>query len=381
MTNNKEIKNKTQEIVENVLAEVRKYNDDLLSENDNQGKTEIKPTTFYLKVCRKTGLPYIGKTRDKNIYKHVSGGSGYREHIAKYGDHFDVIELGVYEYLEDIVAICTKISIDFDIVESDIWLNREVEDGKDGFAAGHSKDFPESHRKRMSESSKGKPKSFSQKAAMKKAQNNQLSGFIVKFPDGREEYMESIWAFSQDNFENGQSANCALRQIAQGKQDYYKGYRVRLATPEEKVRHRKSYEQDNRIYKIKSSEGKEYVTWNLAKFCKERYKSWAKAYYNLNRIALGIQESLYKGKWSAEIINNLEIFNEFNNQRQSNIENEIKAIKKEQKKQAEIQNTILSHIEVIAKGLNITISAVDIIKDRVDVKHLPEQGNGVECEH
>ena len=95
----------------------------------------FKPTYLYIKRHSITGKCYFGKTTRKDPVKYLGSGTDWLFHIKEHGIEF--VETLWFKLFID-KAECTRIALLFseqqDIVKSKIWLNKKVENGRDGGA-------------------------------------------------------------------------------------------------------------------------------------------------------------------------------------------------------------------------------------------------------
>jgi hypothetical protein len=93
-----------------------------------------KPAYLYIKTHNVTGLKYFGKTT-QDPYKYQGSGTQWCKHIEEYG--YDVAtellnEGRPYQNEQDLVEVAVKFSNENNIVSSDIWANKRIENGDGG---------------------------------------------------------------------------------------------------------------------------------------------------------------------------------------------------------------------------------------------------------
>lgn len=97
-------------------------------------ETEVpfRPTYLYIKQHSVTGKLYFGKTI-QNPEKYPGSGNHWKNHTKKYGKEFIVtLWYCLFYDLKSIKDFALMCSNQWDIVESEIWLNRIPENGLDG---------------------------------------------------------------------------------------------------------------------------------------------------------------------------------------------------------------------------------------------------------
>lgn len=109
---------------------------------------------IYVKTHNKTGLKYLGKTKQDPL-KYRGSGIKWRDHISKHG--YDVTTEIIYESNndDDIKQMGIYFSEKWNVVESDEWANLMKEEGNGGVTTlgfRHSKES----RQKMSLKKRGK---------------------------------------------------------------------------------------------------------------------------------------------------------------------------------------------------------------------------------
>jgi hypothetical protein len=102
--------------------------------------TYIPPTVLYIKQHSITKLKYFGKTT-RDPLKYKGSGVDWRLHLKENGSEH-IITLWVSEPYTDkdaIMEFALAFSRDNNIVESELWANRKIENGLDGGSYGPSK--------------------------------------------------------------------------------------------------------------------------------------------------------------------------------------------------------------------------------------------------
>lgn len=116
--------------------------------------TPFAPTYLYIKQHSTTGKLYFGKTKN-NPETYQGSGKHWKNHIRKHGIS-QVITLWYCLFYEkqEMIDFALLCSAQWNIVDSDEWLNLRPETGIDGMHVGakHS----DTHRQRISESNIGK---------------------------------------------------------------------------------------------------------------------------------------------------------------------------------------------------------------------------------
>ena len=109
---------------------------------------------IYVKTHNKTGLKYLGKTK-QDPYKYRGSGIKWRDHISKHG--YDVTTEIIYESSndDDIKRMGIYYSNKFNVVESEEWANLMMEEGNGGVTTLGMKHTKES-REKMSLKKRGK---------------------------------------------------------------------------------------------------------------------------------------------------------------------------------------------------------------------------------
>ena len=98
----------------------------------------IYPTVLYIKQHSVTGLKYFGKTTAKDPYKYKGSGPDWVLHLKENGSEHVIttIVFGPCTDSEVISKWATEFSIKNNIVKSDKYANRKIENGLDGAVAG-----------------------------------------------------------------------------------------------------------------------------------------------------------------------------------------------------------------------------------------------------
>ena len=122
-----------------------------------KGVKILKPTILYIKT-HNTGLKYFGKSSMSiNRFKYYSGsGVLWSEHLYNHGSGPDFIKteiLGIFDDIDILVETATLFSLQNDIVTSELWANRSLENGLSGgnFKMVHT----DEHRRKNSETKMG----------------------------------------------------------------------------------------------------------------------------------------------------------------------------------------------------------------------------------
>lgn len=93
------------------------------------------PTYLYVKRHTKTGLFYLGKTK-KNPLNYLGSGLYWSRHIKYHGKQVETLWCKLYTDKEECQKIAMKLSIWFNVIESDLWANLKYENGLDGGSEG-----------------------------------------------------------------------------------------------------------------------------------------------------------------------------------------------------------------------------------------------------
>ena len=185
--------------------------------------SSFKPTYLYIKQHSVTGKLYFGKTV-KNPEKYYGSGLHWKRHIQKHGkEHIQTLWYCLFLDQES----CTEFALNFseqqNIVESNDWLNKTLENGLDGMSPSfkHSnetrtrmskthiknpvwegKHFSDSHKKNLSLSHKGQVQSKESNYSRSKKLSN-ISKIKVSCPHCNKSGGEPImkrWHFDNCKF-------------------------------------------------------------------------------------------------------------------------------------------------------------------------------------
>lgn len=101
--------------------------------------------TVYVKTHRKTGLRYLGYTRQKDVCRYRGSGKHWVRHVKKHGYDVDTEIVAIFENIEEATAFTLKFSKDHNIVEFVEWANLQEETCLDGLSKGfhHSEETKE----------------------------------------------------------------------------------------------------------------------------------------------------------------------------------------------------------------------------------------------
>lgn len=88
---------------------------------------------LYIKIHRKTGLKYLGYTKQKEYHKYHGSGKYWNLHLKKHGYDYDTKILLESEFLTEIKQTGIYYSSLWNIVESSEWANLKVETGEGGY--------------------------------------------------------------------------------------------------------------------------------------------------------------------------------------------------------------------------------------------------------
>ena len=111
----------------------------------------MKPTYLYIKRHKITGKCYFGKTTNPDPTKYKGSGLHWLRHIKLHGiEHVETLWYKLFTDQEEITKVALTFSKQQDIVNSDLWLNLQPENGLDGGGLGRrvgSKQSEETKRK------------------------------------------------------------------------------------------------------------------------------------------------------------------------------------------------------------------------------------------
>lgn len=96
----------------------------------------MKLTYLYVKVHRKTGLKYFGKTV-RDPFKYPGSGKYWRRHLKVHDNDVHTFVLGTFDNEVSCVGWATLFSKFYSITESNDWANLRDENGRDGAPVGH----------------------------------------------------------------------------------------------------------------------------------------------------------------------------------------------------------------------------------------------------
>lgn len=120
------------------------------------------PTYLYIKQHTKTGKLYFGKTAS-NPETYLGSGKHWKSHIKLHGkEHVVTLWYQLYDNVFDLVADAISMSISFNIIESDSWLNLKSENGLDGGSSGgeyhplRGRKIAKEHREKIASARLGK---------------------------------------------------------------------------------------------------------------------------------------------------------------------------------------------------------------------------------
>lgn len=93
------------------------------------------PTYLYVKRHTKTGLFYLGKTK-KNPLNYLGSGLYWTRHLKIHGKHVETLWSKLYIDKDECQTIAIKLSLWFNVIDSDLWANLKYENGIDGGSEG-----------------------------------------------------------------------------------------------------------------------------------------------------------------------------------------------------------------------------------------------------
>lgn len=154
----------------------------------------FKPTRFYVKEHKITGLRYFGKTTMLTVTngQYRGGGLYWKNHILKHGvKHVETIWQS--EVFTD-KNLCEEFGLAFsdlfDIVGSSKWANLEPENGLNGFVPGSAsplkgRTLSDSHKENISKGTKGRIAPNKGKPSPLKGKPSPLKGRVDRAIKGR----------------------------------------------------------------------------------------------------------------------------------------------------------------------------------------------------
>lgn len=89
---------------------------------------------LYIKQCSHCQLKYFGTTIRKNPYSYKGSGKYWTNHLKKHGGIPDTLEIWSFEDQKEATIFALNFSEYNCIVESSLWANLIIEDGKKGGA-------------------------------------------------------------------------------------------------------------------------------------------------------------------------------------------------------------------------------------------------------
>jgi len=120
----------------------------------------MKKTYLCVKQHKKTGLKYFCKTTQSNPIRYPGSGVKWREHLLEHGWEFDTIECWEFDNIDECSKFAINFSIENNIVESEMWANLKIENGRDGGTVKGHKKPPRTaeHAKKIGDAQRGIPK-------------------------------------------------------------------------------------------------------------------------------------------------------------------------------------------------------------------------------
>lgn len=167
----------------------------------------MKLISLYVKTHMKTGLKYLGKTSN-DPYTYKGSGKKWKNHINKHGNDVwtNVVFQSVNE--DEISEMGSKLSAQWNIVESDEWANLKPETGDGGFVSD----------KRYEGFALSKP--WLNSITETKRINNISRKWLITFPNGKTKTIKNIKSFCRDNGLNPGH----MSSVSKGKLKEHKGY-------------------------------------------------------------------------------------------------------------------------------------------------------------
>lgn len=96
----------------------------------------FRPTFLYIKRHRSTGLLYLGKTISHDPVKYSGSGTDWKIHLRDNGTDVETLWFCLFLDQDELVSFARRISVDWDIVSSNLWANNCIEDGVRGWPTG-----------------------------------------------------------------------------------------------------------------------------------------------------------------------------------------------------------------------------------------------------
>jgi hypothetical protein len=185
---------------------------------------KITPTRLMIKKHSITGLLYFCKSIRKDVENYLGSGGEWRKHLKENGRNVKNLWVSDWYYDESIKEDAINFSIMHDIVNSDIWANKCLENGKTGGTPGfkHSKET----KNKMRLSAIGKKMSAESIVKMRNRKNQikLVNIYCMK----TEEIIEENITMSEFCRKNPRYHKFALSQVAQGKRRHHKGIVVKF---------------------------------------------------------------------------------------------------------------------------------------------------------
>jgi hypothetical protein len=92
-----------------------------------------------IKTHNQSGLKYLCYTRKENYKSYTGSGIDWINHLLIYGFDFSTELIYENENFEEFKKIAIQKSLEFDIVNSDKWANRKIEEGDGGDTVSNKK--------------------------------------------------------------------------------------------------------------------------------------------------------------------------------------------------------------------------------------------------
>lgn len=131
-------------------------------------------TIYYLYVkTHKTGLKYLGQTKQKDPHKYPGSGTRWINHLKKHGRDYTTEILAKCQSVDELREKGLYYSRLWNVVEDPQWANLKEEAGVEG-GGGVKRFFTDEYRKKLSIAKKGKSLSPEHRAKLKEAWKNRL---------------------------------------------------------------------------------------------------------------------------------------------------------------------------------------------------------------
>lgn len=183
---------------------------------------KITPTRLMVKKHCITGLLYFCKSIRKDVENYLGSGCKWKKHLKENGRNVKTLWVSDWYYDDSIKEDAISFSIMHDIVNSDIWANKCLENGKTGGIPGFKHTNEAKNKMRLS--SIGKKMSTESIEKMRNKKIKLVNIYCTK----TEEIIEENTNMAKFCRKNPQYHKYALSQVAQGKRRHHKGIIVKF---------------------------------------------------------------------------------------------------------------------------------------------------------